>query len=134
MMDIIRQYAAMPLKEAMKMPEYQELRRSFSEEDQAFFKRKENIERQRIRDYADFKPKTVDADCLKYNIEMINNKGYGSAECIIAEKSGGGAQPLDAKGILGLSKFVYNTYINNENEASISILQVPFFSLFICSF
>ncbi len=132
MVEIMDQYAVMTIDEAMNMPEYADL--TFNTQELEDLKRQENIARQRLRPSREkCSTKAIDASCLEFNQKLLETKGYAAQEAQIKEGSGGGCQPLDPQGILGLSKFIFKEYFEN-NIQRIHILQVVLCFIMICKY
>jgi hypothetical protein len=132
MAEIMSQYAVMTIDEAMNMPEYADL--TFNTQELEDLKRQENIARQRLRPSREkCSTKAIDASCLEFNQKLLETKGYAAQEAQIKEGSGGGCQPLDPQGILGLSKFIFKEYFEN-NIQRIHILQVVLCFIMICKY
>ena len=132
MAEIMSQYAVMTIDEAMNMPEYADL--TFNTQELEDLKRQENIARQRLRPSREkCSTKAIDASCLEFNQKLLETKGYAAQEAQIKEGSGGGCQPLDPQGILGLSKFIFKKYFQN-NVQVIHILQVVLCFIMICNY
>jgi len=132
MVEIMSQYAVMTIDEAMNMPEYADL--TFNTQELEDLKRQENIARQRLRPSREkCSTKAIDASCLEFNQKLLETKGYAAQEAQIKEGSGGGCQPLDPQGILGLSKFIFKEYFEN-NIQRIHILQVVLCFIMICKY
>lgn len=122
MVEIMRKYAVLTIEQAMHMPEYEEL--TFNIQELQDFKRQANIARQRLRpSRGNCSTKEIEASCLEFNKKLVETKGYAAQVAQIKEGSGGGCQPLDPQGILGLSKFIFNEYFLHKVE-KIHILQV----------
>ena len=122
MVKIMRKYAVLTIDQAMHMPEYEEL--TFNTQELQDLKRQANISRQRLRPSREnCSTKEIEASCLEFNQKLVETKGYAAQEAQIKEGSGGGCQPLDPQGILGLSKFIFKEYFLNSVEM-IHILQV----------
>lgn len=132
MAEIMSQYAVMTIDEAMNMPEYADL--TFNTQELEDLKRQENIARQRLRPSREkCSTKAIDASCLEFNQKLLETKGYAAQEAQIKEGSGGGCQPLDPQGILGLSKFIFKEYFENKIQR-IHILQVVLCFIMICKY
>lgn len=132
MVEIMRQYADMTIDEAMSTPEYDDL--TFNTQELEDLKRQENIARQRLRPSREqCSTKAIDASCLEFNQKLLETKGYAAQDAQIKEGSGGGCQPLDPQGILGLSKFIFKEYFQ-DNIQRIHILQVVLCFIIICKY
>jgi hypothetical protein len=132
MVEIMRKYAVMTIDEAMHVPEYEELK--FGTQELEDLKRQANIARQRLRPSREnCTTKAIEASCLEFNRKVVETKGYAAQEAQIKEGSGGGCQPLDPQGILGLSKFIFKEYFQN-NVQVIHILQVVLCFIMICNY
>jgi hypothetical protein len=118
MLQIMKTKAALTLAETISN-NYSQL--ILTEAEKATLRRESNISRQRIRDSREVT--AGDKVCLAYNKRIVEDEGYGATTAVVKEGTGGGAQPLDYKGIFKLSKFIFGEYIEQKVD-EVNILQV----------